>query len=116
MTANYAISRFVKAWPTSLFATFDLAPWLIVQRAEILISDAVARLGRDYHLANGFAVHETAQVEAGVVLKGPGIIGPRCLVAAGAYLRGGTYLGQDCIIGPSSELKTRPRGQRVSIV
>ncbi|RYE97849.1 MAG: transferase [Oxalobacteraceae bacterium] len=45
-------------------------------------------------------------IEAGVVLKGAGIIGPRCYVAAGAYLRGGVLLVEDCIIGPSSELKS----------
>lgn len=106
MAARYAISRFIEAWPTSLFASSEFAPWLIVQQAEALISEAISRLGRDYNVENGFAIHETSKVEAGVVLKGPGIIGPRCLVASGAYLRGGTYLGDDCIIGPSSELKT----------
>jgi UDP-N-acetylglucosamine diphosphorylase / glucose-1-phosphate thymidylyltransferase / UDP-N-acetylgalactosamine diphosphorylase / glucosamine-1-phosphate N-acetyltransferase / galactosamine-1-phosphate N-acetyltransferase len=57
-------------------------------------------------IRNEFAVHESSAIEEGVVLKGPGIVGPRCLIAAGSYLRGGIYVGEDCIIGPSSELKT----------
>ncbi|MES2724715.1 MAG: DapH/DapD/GlmU-related protein [Pseudomonadota bacterium] len=52
------------------------------------------------------ALHRSAVVEPGAVLKGPAIIGPRCLVAAGAYLRGGVFLEEDCIVGPNAELKS----------
>ena len=56
--------------------------------------------------ADEVAVHRTARLEPGAVVKGPAIIGPNCFIAAAAYLRGGVYLERDCIIGPSSELKT----------
>jgi UDP-N-acetylglucosamine diphosphorylase / glucose-1-phosphate thymidylyltransferase / UDP-N-acetylgalactosamine diphosphorylase / glucosamine-1-phosphate N-acetyltransferase / galactosamine-1-phosphate N-acetyltransferase len=103
---NELVSRYVDAWSKSAFADADMAPWAVVQEAETLIRKALATLGTDYQIDNEFAVHRSANVEAGAVLKGPGIIGPRCFVAAGAYLRGGTYLGDSCIVGPGSELKT----------
>lgn len=52
------------------------------------------------------AVHRSAAIKSGAVLKSAVIIGPNCFVAAGAYLRGGVYLDENCIIGPGSELKT----------
>lgn len=106
MTADYAIPRYVEAWQTSLFGSADMAPWLIVERAEQLILEALGALGPDYRIDNHFAAHRSATIEAGVILKGSGIIGPRCVIASGSYLRGGTYIGQDCTIRPSSELKT----------
>lgn len=62
-------------------------------------------LAAEYRIYDGFAIHPSATVEPGAVLKGVGIIGPRCFVAAGAYLRGGVYLDADCVVGPGSELK-----------
>lgn len=83
-----------------------LAPWLVVQQAEQIIRNAINLVDQDYRLEGEFAIHRSATVEPGAVLKGPGMIGPRCFVAAGSYLRGGIYLAEDCIIGPNSELKT----------
>jgi UDP-N-acetylglucosamine diphosphorylase / glucose-1-phosphate thymidylyltransferase / UDP-N-acetylgalactosamine diphosphorylase / glucosamine-1-phosphate N-acetyltransferase / galactosamine-1-phosphate N-acetyltransferase len=106
LTSDYGTSSFVEGWRNSPFATAELPAWLIVQQAESLIRNSLAQLGSEYRVENEFAVHHSATVEPNVVLKGPGIIGPRCLVATGSYLRGGIFLGEDCIIGPNSELKT----------
>ena len=104
--ADYAISEYVAAWATSPFANNDLPPWLVVQKAELLVRDVLKTVGQGYRVEGEFAIHQSSTVEAGALLKGPGIIGPRCLVAAGSYLRGGIYLAENCIIGPSSEVKT----------
>jgi NDP-sugar pyrophosphorylase family protein len=103
---DFAISEYVAAWAASPFANHHLAPWFIVQEAESIIRDALREIGEEYRVEGEFAVHRTATVEAGVILKGPGIVGARCFIAAGSYLRGGVYLAEDCIIGPSSELKS----------
>ena len=103
---NSAISEYVAAWPASPFANYDLPSWLVVQDAESIIQHAFGGIGDEYTVEGGFAVHRTATLEAGVMLKGRGIVGPRCLIAAGSYLRGGVYLAEDCIIGPNSELKS----------
>lgn len=103
---GFAISEYVAAWAASPFADNDLAAWFIVQEAESIIRDALREIGEEYSVNGEFAVHRTATVESGVILKGPGIIGAHCFIATGSYLRGGTYLAEDCIIGPNSELKS----------
>ncbi|MDR9750891.1 LpxA family transferase [Pseudomonas sp. SZMC_28357] len=85
----------------------DLTPWALVVNAPERVSALLAQLSPDeYEVRGDVAVHRTAQVEDGAVLKGPLIIGPGCFIAAGAYLRGGCWLGEGCIIGPGAELKT----------
>lgn len=98
------IPTFIPGWPA-----LGLAPdaaWLITQDCESHVLALLSRLGPGYRRDGDQAVHETAIVEQGAVLKGAIIIGPNCFVAAGAYLRGGVYLGSDCIVGPSCELKS----------
>ena len=106
MTDIPSIPRYVAAWPTSPFATTDLAPWAVVHQIERLIREALRTLGPNYRVEGEFAVHRSATIEPGAVLKGPAIVGPRCFVASGAYLRGGTFLDADCAIGPGAELKS----------
>jgi NDP-sugar pyrophosphorylase family protein len=75
-------------------------------------SDAVVRQllralpAADFNVAGDVAVHRSATVESGAVLKGPLIVGPRCFVASSAYLRGGCWLAEGCIVGPGAELKS----------
>ena len=103
---DFAINEYVAAWTASPFAKNNLAAWCVVQEAEPIIREALREVGEEYSVKGEFAIHKTAAVEAGVILKGPGIIGARCFIAAGSYLRGGVYLAENCIIGPSSELKS----------
>jgi bifunctional UDP-N-acetylglucosamine pyrophosphorylase / glucosamine-1-phosphate N-acetyltransferase len=100
------IGWFISTWESSLFGNCDEAPWHITTRAIEVIGDALGKLGEGYALGGDVAVHATATVEPGAVVKGPAIVGPGCLVAATAYLRGGVFLGQDCIVGPACELKS----------
>jgi NDP-sugar pyrophosphorylase family protein len=99
-------SSFIEHWHTSSFANIHQAPWDFVGNIEALLRQQIADLDPSYQRVDEVAVHRTARLEAGAVVKGPAIIGPNCFIAAGAYLRGGVYLERDCIIGPSSELKT----------
>lgn len=102
----HPISAYVQGWNSSPFADSDPEAWRAVQQAEALIGNAIRSLDSEYRIEDGFAIHRSAILESGTILKGRGIIGPRCFIAAGAYLRGGTYLAEDCILGPGSELKT----------
>jgi NDP-sugar pyrophosphorylase family protein len=99
-------SSFIEPWRTSSFADNDQVPWHLVGNIEELLRQQIAGLDSSYTCVEDIAVHHSAIIEAGAVVKGPAIIGPNCFIAAGAYLRGGVYLERDCIIGPSSELKT----------
>mgnify|MGYP002720338789 FL=1 len=82
-------------------------PWELTTNAAHIVQTLLSGLDpREYRISNEIAVHHTATVEAGAVLKGPLILGPRCFVAAGAYLRGGNWLAADCGLGPGTELKS----------
>ncbi|POM10287.1 transferase [Pseudomonas sp. WP001] len=98
------ISTFIAQWPS-----LDLGPiaaWRVTQDCENHVLTLLSRLGAGYRRHANCAIHESATVEEGAVLKGPIIIGEGSFVAAGAYLRGGVYLGKHCIVGPSCELKS----------
>ena len=103
---DLSINGYVAAWAASPFANYNRAAWFVAREAETIIREALQHLSKEYVAEGEFAIHRTAVVEAGVILKGVGIISARCLVAAGSYLRGGVYLAEDCIIGPNSELKS----------
>lgn len=98
------ISRFIAAWPSLCLE--PALPWTITSACERHVRALLARLGPGYRREGDNAIHETAVVEPGAVLKGPVIVGPGTLVAAGAYLRGGVHLGSHCVVGPACELKS----------
>jgi NDP-sugar pyrophosphorylase family protein len=102
------LAEHVRSLAASPFADHAaLAPWALVEQLPGLIAALVDRATADHVLHGpGVAVHRSAIVEPGAVLKGPAMIGPRCFVAAGAYVRGGCWLDEDCILGPGAELKT----------
>jgi bifunctional UDP-N-acetylglucosamine pyrophosphorylase / glucosamine-1-phosphate N-acetyltransferase len=89
----------------------DAAPWEICAGIVALIEVAIGRLPAAFTRRASVAVHETATVEAGALLKAPCIIGPDCFVATGAYLRGGVWLARSVILGPSVEVKSSLIGE-----
>lgn len=101
------ITDYIHAIAQSSLADWaELAPWQLTRESAARVRVLLARLGAGYHLEGDIALHHTAHVEPGAVLKGPLIIGPHCFIAAGAYLRDGNWLGSHCIIGPGAELKS----------
>lgn len=85
----------------------DLLPWEITARSEEIVSAVLeTTLDGEFNISNGVAIHRTATVEAGAVLKSPLIVGAACFVASGAYLRGGCWVAPKCIFGPGAELKS----------
>jgi bifunctional N-acetylglucosamine-1-phosphate-uridyltransferase/glucosamine-1-phosphate-acetyltransferase GlmU-like protein len=87
-----------------LLASHD-APWSMVTHAAALVRAALRTLGSEYTVTDAVAVHHTAVVEAGAVLRGPTIVSRGCVVAAHATLRGGVFLDEGVRIGPSCEVK-----------
>ncbi len=61
---------------------------------------------REFNVSGEVAIHKSATVEDGAVIKGPCILGPHCFVAASAYIRGGNWVSDHCTFGPGSELKS----------
>ncbi|WP_395607607.1 LpxA family transferase [Pseudomonas sp. B22129] len=92
---------------SSLAPWAELAPWALAAQAPVIVRQLLAQLPADEYVIEGdIAVHRTATVEAGALLKGPLIIGAHCFIASGSLLRGGCWLDAHCIIGPGAELKT----------
>jgi UDP-N-acetylglucosamine diphosphorylase / glucose-1-phosphate thymidylyltransferase / UDP-N-acetylgalactosamine diphosphorylase / glucosamine-1-phosphate N-acetyltransferase / galactosamine-1-phosphate N-acetyltransferase len=88
------------------FRQEDKQPWEIINTLPKIINHLTAQLDNDFIITNGVAIHKTATIEAGAVLKPPVIIGRNCFVSANAYLRGGVYLVSDVKIGPGCEIKS----------
>ncbi|MBK5477021.1 LpxA family transferase [Pseudomonas sp. TH21] len=85
----------------------DLSPWALVTQAPAVVRQLLADLpADDYSVQGEIAIHRSATVEPGALLKPPLIIGADCFIASGALLRGGCWLDAHCIIGPGAELKT----------
>lgn len=101
-----SISEFITHWGALGLGAEVTSPWAVTEQCEHFVRRVLANLGPDYERQGDIAIHKTAQVEDGAVLKGAIVIGPNCFIAAGAYLRGGVFLGSDCIVGPSCELKS----------
>lgn len=84
----------------------EFMPWQMTADSVQLIERLLSQLGVGYSVVAGIAIHATAVVESGAVIKTPAIIGPGCFLGAGALIRGGCWLERDSIVGPGAELKS----------
>jgi hypothetical protein len=98
----------IAAFSTSPLARWgDFLPWELTRQSENIVRQLLATLDlREFKVAGEVAIHASATVENGAVIKGPCILGAHCFVAAGAYLRGGNWVADHCTFGPGSELKS----------
>lgn len=98
---------FVELAPSSALSSLcDQTPWSIVVNVKQIVHDMLAAVDEAFDRQGEIAIHRTATIEAGAVIKGPAIIGAQCFIAAGSYLRGGVWLGEGCTVGPGVELKS----------
>src|SRR5688500_12274146 len=95
-----------RAMPSPLAAWADKPPWSMVANAEAVVRELLGACGAELDRRDDVAVHRSATIESGAVIKGPAIIGAGCFIAAGAYLRGGVWLDEACVIGPGAELNS----------
>lgn len=84
----------------------NCAPWDLTRALPTILEKIIEGLDGEYTVANGIAIHKTATVETGVIMKSPVIICASCFVGAHSYLRGGVYLDKSVTIGPSCEIKS----------
>lgn len=99
------LSLFTQNSHTIILKNTQLQPWEIVDNLENILRAYLQTLSSDYKIENNIAVHKTATIEQGVVLKGTIIIAKNCFIGANAYLRGPILLGNSVKIGPGSEIK-----------
>jgi UDP-N-acetylglucosamine diphosphorylase / glucose-1-phosphate thymidylyltransferase / UDP-N-acetylgalactosamine diphosphorylase / glucosamine-1-phosphate N-acetyltransferase / galactosamine-1-phosphate N-acetyltransferase len=93
---------------TNSFSTYfqqeNKQPWEIINVLPDIINHLITQLSNDFIIVNGAAIHKTATIEAGVVLKPPVIVGANCFIGANAYLRGGVFLGGGVKLDPVAKL------------
>lgn len=82
-----------------------LLPWEITNNLKEILYKMISGLGEEYNIQDGIAIHKTATIENGVVLKQPVIVGENCFIGANAYFREGVYLDTAVKIGPGCEIK-----------
>lgn len=99
--ADY-IASFARVFPTHILKS----PWSITQKIEEIILGKIKLCDGDYVVKGDIAVHKTATIEEGVILKGPIIISENCFIAAHAYLRAGVFCDRNVIVGPGCEVKS----------
>lgn len=109
------VDEYISGFSTRFPGIAHDEPWLIPASISERLSELISQKPEGYHIADGVAIHETATVEAGAVLKGPVIIGQNCFVGAHAYLRAGVYLAENSRVGPGCEIKCSLIGRNSSI-
>jgi len=100
------INNFVAGFSDQFTKCNQLTPWELTNNLADVLMELITRLDSDYVTADGIAIHKTATVESGAVLKAPVVIGAHCFIGAHAYLRGGVYLANSVKIGTGCEIKT----------
>jgi UDP-N-acetylglucosamine diphosphorylase / glucose-1-phosphate thymidylyltransferase / UDP-N-acetylgalactosamine diphosphorylase / glucosamine-1-phosphate N-acetyltransferase / galactosamine-1-phosphate N-acetyltransferase len=97
----------IAGWDGSPLAEFgDHDPWELTTSSPAVVERLIAGLNDDYRRSGDTAIHRSAVVEDGALLKGPVVIGANCFIASGSLVRGGCWIDHDCIIGPGAELKS----------
>src|SRR5512133_161489 len=100
------VKDYIIGFPITHKAIDSLLPWEITGSLPGIIQQVSGLLDQKYNMENGIAIHETAIVEAGAIIKGPAVIGPNCFIASSAYLRNGVFLASSVHIGPGCEIKS----------
>lgn len=103
---NLYINAYISGFSGTFTAQQEMLPWQITSRLPKILQDMIPQLGDEYHISNGIAVHRSATVEEGAVLKGPAIVSEGCFIGAHAYIRGGVFLGKGTTVGTGCEIKT----------
>jgi UDP-N-acetylglucosamine diphosphorylase / glucose-1-phosphate thymidylyltransferase / UDP-N-acetylgalactosamine diphosphorylase / glucosamine-1-phosphate N-acetyltransferase / galactosamine-1-phosphate N-acetyltransferase len=108
VSAPIAIAPYVQGFTSSPLGRWSAwSPWALTSTASAIVRELLSELrDEDYVTTGDVAIHRTATIETGAVLKGPLVIGAHCFIAAGTYLRGGNWLAEGCTIGPGAELKS----------
>ncbi|WP_020531944.1 DapH/DapD/GlmU-related protein [Flexithrix dorotheae] len=106
MENNIYIEDFISALPELLIIEQNLTPWELTSKLNKIIEQILPRLGTEYKITDGIAIHKSIVVENGVTFKRPFIAMGNCFIGANAYFREGVILGKSVKIGPSSEIKS----------
>jgi UDP-N-acetylglucosamine diphosphorylase / glucose-1-phosphate thymidylyltransferase / UDP-N-acetylgalactosamine diphosphorylase / glucosamine-1-phosphate N-acetyltransferase / galactosamine-1-phosphate N-acetyltransferase len=106
MKRDFNIGEYVPGF-RNFFLEVDLHdPWKFLRHFHDIITKKIGTLNSDFTITGNVAIHKTAIVEPGAIIKGPAIIAANTFIASYAYLRGGVFVSEHCIIGPGVEIKS----------
>lgn len=88
------------------FDAENKTPWEITTGIIASIERLIQQLNSDFIISDNIAIHKTAVIESGVIMKGPMIVNENCFIGAHAYIRGGVFLSEKVSIGPGCEIKS----------
>lgn len=100
------LATYLSGLSSALPELVSRSPWSIPASLSAVLIEKINSLSGDFKTDHGVAIHKTATIEVGAVLKGPLIISANCFVGAHAYLRGGVFLGDGVSVGPGCEIKS----------
>lgn len=109
------LGLFIQPFPLPAELIQGLLPWQITANPGEILLRYLPLLDKEYRISNNQAIHRTARIEPGVILKDTVIIGADCFIGTGAYLRGGVFLGSRVSIGPGCEIKSSIIGKGTSV-
>jgi len=78
------IDNYISSFSHAFNENLDDLPWDFIANISAYINKKNSYANSDFKIENEIAIHKTAIVEAGAVLKGPLIISANCFVAAHA--------------------------------
>jgi NDP-sugar pyrophosphorylase family protein len=100
----FNIQSYVENFPLRTY--LNSYPWNVTNDIELILYEEIKKLSSDFNISDGIAIHKSAIIENGVVLKPPIIVNQNCFIGANAYLRNGVYLSGEVVIGPCCEIKS----------
>jgi NDP-sugar pyrophosphorylase family protein len=100
----FNIQNYVENFPLRTY--LNSYPWNVTNDIELILYEEIKKLSSDFNISDGIAIHKSAIIENGVVLKPPIIVNQNCFIGANAYLRNGVYLSGEVVIGPCCEIKS----------
>lgn len=78
----------------------------LLNNFDQILEEVILHLSDEFIVEDSIAIHKSARLESGAILKGKIIIGEFLRIGAYAsYLRGPIFIGNEVNIGPSSEIK-----------
>lgn len=100
------LSDFISNFPFPIPIEMEREPWKLMKELKNILASLIPKLGNEFKVAHGIAIHQTAIIESGVTFKPPIIINANCKIGANSYFREGVFLAESVKIGPSSEVKS----------
>jgi NDP-sugar pyrophosphorylase family protein len=106
MKKNVAIKDFISNISEYFEISQNLLPWELTTNMKEIIEEIIPKLGSEFKIENGIAIHKSVTIEKGVTIKRPFIAMENCHIGSNSYFREGVFLDKSVKIGPCSEIKS----------